>query len=116
MRGLTKVGIAMPLAGYGWIVAASGIYLWGTDKLSLFRFPFAQWIQAAPWWWLNWQMTLWVIGSAAVPTLLLLVCSFGIVRHWWKTRSGDRPVYGTTDWADRKQMASRDISATTKLP
>ena len=85
----------------------------GTDKIALFQFPFTQWTQAAPWWRLNWMMTTWVAAGAAIPTAFLLLCAFGMIRHWIsQTKRG--PLYGKTDWADRPQMASGSISSSRK--
>lgn len=99
-----KAALGLPVAAYGWIASASAIYLAGTGKMDLFRFPFLQWSQAAPWWRLNSTMTVWVIVAAAVPTLLLLACSFGLARHASRNRGNTTPIYGATGWADHAAM------------
>jgi type IV secretion system protein VirD4 len=86
MHGALKAVTALPVVAAGWVASASALYCFGTGKMDLFRFPFGQWIQAAPYWKLNLTMTTAVIGSAAAPTLLLAVCGFGIVRHHWRNR------------------------------
>jgi hypothetical protein len=93
--------IAVPC---GWLASASAIYCAGSGKMALFRFPFAQWAVAAPWWRYSWDVTLWVGLGAAVPTAVLLLCGFGMGRHWWLNRKSARPVYGKTEWATRQQM------------
>jgi len=109
MRNVLKAAAALPGLAYGWIVAASAIYCAGTGKMALFQFPFTQWIQAAPYWRLNWWMTLWVSISGGLPTLLLIVCAFGMVRHHWRNRPSE--IYGKTEWADQRDMKAGNISA-----
>jgi hypothetical protein len=99
-----KAALAVPVVACGWMASASAIYLAGTGKMALFRFPFTQWLQAAPFWRLNWTMTLWVGISAAVPTLVLVLCAFGLTRHAWRNRGASRPIYGVTGWADHAAM------------
>jgi hypothetical protein len=110
-----KAAAAIPVVAYGWIASASAIYLAGTGKMDLFRFPFLQWALAAPWWWLNWTMTGWVIASAAAPTLLLLVCGFGLARHAWRTRGNAPPIYGDTGWADHAAMRAGGLQLRERL-
>lgn len=107
--------LAVPVVVYGWIVSASAIYLAGTGKMDLFRFPFAQWLQAAPWWRLNWIMMLWVGLSAAVPTLVLLLCMFGLTRHAWRSLANPKPIYGATGWADHAAMRAGGLQLRKRL-
>ena len=102
MRKIAVVALTLPVVAYGWVVTASSIYLWGTDKLDLFRFPFLQWTQAAPWWRLNWTMTWWVIASAAVPTFVLGLAAFATIRCW--KDAGGRSLYGASEWATHTDM------------
>ena len=106
MHPIAKAGLAAPVLAYGWIAAASAIYCAGTGKLGLFRFPFAQWAAAAPWWRLNGTMMLWVCTAAVIPTLLLIVCGLGLVR----LRTVRAEVYGKTTWASRQQMKGGGVS------
>jgi hypothetical protein len=107
MRPIAKTALAAPVLAYGWLAAASAIYCAGTGKLVLFRFPFVQWAEAAPWWRLNGTMTLWVSVAAVIPSLLLLVCGAGLVR----VRKARTEVYGKTSWASRQQMKAGGNSA-----
>ncbi len=107
--------LAVPVVAYGWVASASAIYLAGTGRMGLFRFPFAQWLQAAPWWRLNWIMTLWIGLSAAVPTLLLVVCAFGLARHTWRNRGNPKPIYGDTGWADHAAMRAGGLQLRKRL-
>lgn len=113
IRPAIKAALAAPLVAYGWNVSASAIYLAGTGKMDLFRFPFLQWSQAAPWWRLNGMMTAWVIGSATVPTVLVLVCGFGLARHSWRNRG--KPIYGDTGWADYAAMRNGGLRLRKRL-
>jgi hypothetical protein len=110
-----KTALAVPVVACGWIASASAIYLAGTGKMDLFRFPFTQWLEAAPWWRLNWIMTLWVGLSAGVPTLVLLLCMFGLVRHAWRNRGKPKSVYGDTGWATPQQMETGGLRLRDRL-
>lgn len=112
---IAKIALAVPVVAYGWMASASAIYLAGTGKMDLFRFPFTQLLQAAPWWRLNWTMTLWVGLSAAVPTLVLLLCAFGLARHAWRNRGASRPIYGATGWADHAAMRAGGLRLRKRL-
>jgi type IV secretion system protein VirD4 len=108
--------IAIP---YAWLAAASDIYCAGIGRLDLFVFPFTQWIQVAPYWRLNWWMTLWVVLSAAVPPFVVGLAVFA----WLRRRASSRRLVsrsgggvkaikpGVTDnhghaaWASAKQLA-----------
>lgn len=107
--------VGLPCA---WVVAASALYCELAGKMDLFRFPYWQWVEAEPYWRLSQRMTLFVWGSAAAPTLVVLICLFGLVRHWWTEgrHNPSKTVYGKTEWADRKQMRGRDIAASKHLP
>lgn len=74
----------------GWMAAASAIYCAGTEKMALYRFPFTQWAEAAPWWRYTWNTTVWVAVGAIIPTAVVLLCTYGVVRHWWHSRK--RPL------------------------
>jgi type IV secretion system protein VirD4 len=125
-RGYWIAGLWLTAAAgvaWGWLAAASYIYLWGVGRLFLFRFPYHQWLIIAPYWRLSWWVQTWVVAGAAAPTLLLLVCAAGLVRHWWKQRQhpfsrppGGRLVpleRGVTDnhghaaWATRQDLTDR---------
>jgi hypothetical protein len=82
-------------APYVWIVTASGFYCNLAGKWSLFRFPFMQWIQAAPWWRLNWHMTFYVVAGALAPTIISLIILSGIISQQ-RTRRVRPNLYGET--------------------
>jgi hypothetical protein len=91
-----------------WLISASALYCQFSGHWNLFAFPYTQWVQAAPWWRLNWRMMLWVIGSAAAPTLLLLVGVAVALRL--SVKRNKRPeLYGNTGWADANEMRSGGI-------
>ena len=76
-----RVAAAFLIAGpIMWLVVASALYCEMSGHMGMFRFPYTQWWQAAPWWRLNWWMTLYVIASAAVPTLIILGALIATIR------------------------------------
>jgi hypothetical protein len=90
-----------------WMVSASALYCLLADKWDLFQFPYTQWAQAAPFWRYSAWMTLCVAAAAAVPTIVLLLCAFGVTRHYLRTR---RPaLYGSSDWATSGDMRGGGI-------
>lgn len=110
MMRTARVFLAGIALTWGWLASAAFIYLWGVGKLPLFRFPFHQWLIIAPYWRVSWWVTLWVIVAAAAPSLLLLVCGAGIVRHRLRRRQTQgRPIYGRTEWATRREMTDAQI-------
>ena len=79
---MIRLGIAALTGGvlaWGWLATAAYIYLWGVRKLTLFRFPFQQWLIIAPYWRLSWWVTLWVVVAAAVPTVLLVLIAVAVM-------------------------------------
>lgn len=56
----------------------------------------------------------WLIITGIMSVLTHLLIAALVIR--WRIKPKAKPVYGQTDWADRKQMAGRDISATAELP
>lgn len=110
MRWLGASLAAVILLPVGWMAAASAIYCAMTGNMDLYRFPWTQWAQAAPWWRLNGWMTLSVCLSAAIPTIVLLICAYGIVRRlFFGLRQPS--LYGKTGWADRKEMQRGGIKS-----
>lgn len=108
MRTLAAVILGTVAAAYGWVVAASVIYLTATDKFDLFQYPYMQWVQAAPYWRTNLWMMLSVWGSAAIPTVVAVLCLFGMVRH---QRNRQPAIYGETQWATPQQRSANGISS-----
>jgi hypothetical protein len=97
-----------------WIVVASALYCEMSGRMGMFRFPYTQWWQAAPWWRLNWRMTLYVTTAAAVPTLIILGAILATIRiGYGKPR---RPaLYGKTGWAGPAEMRERGITRSKTL-
>jgi hypothetical protein len=111
MRMLAAIVLGLPATAYGWVVAASALYLTAADKFDLFQFPYLQWVQAAPYWQANPWMTVYVVGSAVIPTVVVALCLFGMVRH----RQNRQPaVYGETQWATPQQHSANGISSNRK--
>ena len=80
----TTAAITVPA---GWLAASSAILCAGLGKMDLYRFPFDQWLQAAPWFHRSgWWVETWIIVSAAIPTAVPALCGCGLARHWWKSR------------------------------
>src|SRR5271166_5927087 len=114
----TTAIVAVPCV---WTAGASAILCGGLDKSDLFVWPYTQWLQAAPWWRSDRWLALWVCISAAIPTAVLLLCGYGLARHWWRSRGrrlipppggGIRRIeQGVTDnhghaaWATPQQIA-----------
>jgi hypothetical protein len=104
-------GLVVIVTPYLWVAGASNIYCAGIGRLDLFVFPFTQWLIVAPYWRMNWWVTLWVVVAAAAPTFVLGLCAFAAKRRF----SNARLIYGKTDWATRSQMKAGNIS-TRKRP
>jgi hypothetical protein len=100
-------GLAVPAIPYVWLVGASNIYCMGIGRPDLFVFPFTQWLQVAPYWRLNWWMTLWVIVAAAAPTIVLGLAAIIMARRCMRPAP---QVYGATKWASRGEMNGGNIS------
>jgi hypothetical protein len=92
---------------YGWLVAATAVYCAMAGKMDFFRFPYHQWLIAAPYYRANWYMTVCVIVSAAVPAAVAGFIIYAAVRLL--RRQSNRPVYGQTQWATPQEMASGNI-------
>jgi hypothetical protein len=107
VSGAAKVIAPIIIAPVAWMVAASAIYCAGVGKIDLFAFPYTQWLQAAPWWRYSWSVGLWVYISAALPTLVLLICTAGAVRYY--RRPSRRPLYGDSQWASDAEMRAGGI-------
>lgn len=96
---------SIPIAAGAWIAVASKIYCSGIGRPDLFAFPWDQWIQVLPYWRANWWVTLWVVVSAALPTLL-----FGSpIYLWLRRRITSQPIYGRTRWATKREMTDSKI-------
>ena len=115
---MRPVLFALVVAPFGWLAGASAIFCYGTGKMDLYRFPFLQWVEAAPWWRLSGWITLWVCVSAAIPSLALLAVIALMVRFGRTAalrRQRVRPVYGETGWATKPEMNAGSI-ATSRRP
>jgi heme/copper-type cytochrome/quinol oxidase subunit 2 len=109
---LLLTGLAL-LGVWAWLAIASVVYCSLTGKRDLLAFPYAQWAEAAPWWRVNWLMTVCVTASAAVPTLLMV--ALGIVV--WRLRKARRPaLYGRAAWAGDAAMRAGGIRQSRTLP
>jgi hypothetical protein len=106
--------ILLILIPVGWIVAASAIFCWGTDKMSLYRLPYMQWLQAAPYWLLNPWMTLWICVSAVIPTLVTALILLTIVQSM-RSRRRQSKVYGEQTWARPDQMRQNGLNLRKKV-
>jgi hypothetical protein len=107
MRKFASILLLLLAMAYGWVVAASALYLTVADKFDLFQYPYMQWIQAAPYWRYDPWMTAYVVGSAAIPTVVVGLCLFGLVRHQRNRRPA---IYGETQWATPQQRNANGIS------
>jgi type IV secretion system protein VirD4 len=104
---------------YAWLAAASFLYLTASQRMDLFVFPYVQWLQYAPWWRYRPLVTAMVVGSAAVPTLVLGLLAYAILRRPRKKLvappgGGLKPLErGVTDnhgharWATEKELAKK---------
>jgi type IV secretion system protein VirD4 len=80
------LALGLPLVPYGWLTGASVLYCWWTGRLGLFIFPYCQWVEARPYWHVNWFMTVCVIGSALIPTLVIGIVIAIVARIWQERR------------------------------
>jgi hypothetical protein len=103
VKGVVAAVAALVLVPCAWMAAASAILCAVTSHMSLYRFPFLQWAEAAPWWRFTWWMTLSVAVSATIPTVVVLLLAYGVVSSLY--RRGRQPaIYGQTGWAERGEM------------
>jgi hypothetical protein len=106
MRRLLVIMGTAVLAVWAWLVTASLVYCSLTGKRDLLAFPYAQWAEAAPWWRVNWLMTVCVTASAVAPTLLAV--AFGAIV--WRLRKARRPaLYGRSAWAGDAAMRAGGV-------
>lgn len=104
-------GIAIGAAAlYGWVAAASAILCVMAGAWSRYRFPYCQWIFAAPYYRANWYMTVCVIVSAAVPLGLAGFLASPLIGRRLNQRTHGMPVYGRTRWASQGEMRTHDIT------
>jgi hypothetical protein len=98
-----------------WIVSASALFCIGIDRFDLFVFPYAQWIETAPWFHAlgRWPQAVF-IGSAAIPTTVMVICAVGAVRYYFRTRRP--PLYGRAAWAGDAAMRAGGIRQSRRLP
>ena len=94
--------VSLLLTPIAWMASASALLCCFLGRLDLFRFPYVQWAQAAPWWRLSWRMTLSVVASAAIPTVAVLALC-GVAWRLWRRRR-TRPLYGETHPATPAEM------------
>jgi type IV secretion system protein VirD4 len=105
-----------------WVVSASWLYLWSVGpRFDLFVFPYDQWIEVVPFWDATPWMRVYVIGSAAVPTIALALIVCGICRRRFKrsrlrrpragglrpTKPGVTDNHGHSAWATPEQLSAR---------
>jgi type IV secretion system protein VirD4 len=107
-----------------WLAIASGVFLFLRGRWGHFQFPFDQWAIAAPHWHVSPTMKIHVLGSAAVPTALLVACVIRWIYYlaFLKPKQeakklmrpfsdGGLPVvrgptqtFGTAEWATKGEM------------
>lgn len=91
-----------------WEAAASALYCNIIGRPEAFTAPWMQWLTVAPYWRANWFVTLAVVASAAGP-LLPFVAVAAIVHRCKAGRSGRQALYGSSSWANRRDMARSGI-------
>jgi type IV secretion system protein VirD4 len=77
IRILAAIVAAVSVAGL-WLVAASALWSKGTGT------PFTPlaWWDATQWWLANWWVNLWLVLSAAAPTIFLAMMLFALFQVW----------------------------------
>jgi len=115
MTALAAMGATI-IAFSAWIISASALLcVFTAGNLSLFVFPFDQWIQAVRWFKaVGWLMKLAIVGSGAVPTIILALVLIAVGRALWGVEK--RPsLYGNTGWAGREEREQFGIGHSTGL-
>jgi type IV secretion system protein VirD4 len=79
---------------YVWLAATSGLYCRLAGKWDLFQFPYMQWAVVAPWWLTNWHITLYVVASAVVPSMPVLMVLAWLLAGRRRRRRLSRPLGG----------------------
>jgi hypothetical protein len=89
-------------------IGASGLYCVWSGHGDAFAWPYDQWILVAPYWRLNWKMTLLVVASGGAPVLILAMIVFGVAR---KRMGGgmSQGLYGRSGFASPKAMQQNGI-------
>ncbi len=111
---------AVIAAAYAWLVAVSFLYCQLASALDQqhrafpFEYPFMQWLHAAPHWRANWAATASVVGSAALPTILIVLV--GVMEWRRRTRAGEPKLYGSQRRADATDMRNVGITSARRRP
>lgn len=91
------------LLAYVWLAGASALYCRLAGRWEMFRFPFLQWAEVAPWWLHEWHLTLYVIASATFPTLMFALLAAGVLSR--RNNGRIRPsLFGKAQFADQSAM------------
>jgi hypothetical protein len=98
-----------------WEVMSSALLCLFTRQWVLFVFPYNQWIQATRWFKaVGWVMRLAIVGSATVPTLVLMLIGVAIANALWRVEK--RPsLYGATGWAPKEEREQHGITHSISL-
>ena len=108
------IGIVGASAAVGaWVVMASYAYCRLSNHMDLFVFPWDQWLDIAPDWNVNGWTKVYVVISAAIPTLLMAAAAYGVITRL--KRSLIPSLYGKTGWANRDDMHKGGLQLRDKL-
>jgi hypothetical protein len=110
LAGLPWGWLALAGLPWGWLALASFIFLQITGQSDKFSFPYVQWALVAPYWRVNWWVTLCVMVAAIGATLPLALLIAAVV--WWCRRSARSAptLYGKSAFATPADMRSNAIS------
>ena len=88
------------VAGYLWLALSSMIYCTLIGRWDLFVPPFMQWAEVAPDWRATSATTTYFLSAAALPTALVGLVGFMLLRTQWQGQN----LFGKTGWANDSEM------------
>jgi hypothetical protein len=101
------------IAAAVWVVSASWLYLLFVGRRDLFVAPYCQWIDAAPYVNATVWMKIYVVGSAAIPAVVLATYPVAVIKQRLRNR---RPaLYGRSTWAGDADMRTGGIGQSRSL-
>jgi hypothetical protein len=75
--------LSVTAALYAWLAGASAIFCIGLHHSEWLMFPFDQWIDAARLFRrVGWNVRAWIVLSAAMPSVFLLIVVAVVLRAW----------------------------------
>lgn len=88
-----------------WLFLASALFCYGTGVR--FEFPYNQWWLATAWWRANWWVNLWLVLSAVVPGIFVIILFVATLVAWFR-RAKRRLAHPGSGLADIERGVTRN--------